>query len=71
MKSTCGDNGPPLRWHQTSGPRQRPRLAALSGSQTKAPGSAGGYLLCLCMRVMRIVHMHMQLDLRAIYFYLL
>jgi hypothetical protein len=22
-----------------------PRLAALSGSQTKAPGSAGGYLL--------------------------
>ena len=27
------------------GPRQRPRLAALSGSQLKAPGSAGGYLL--------------------------
>jgi len=27
------------------GPRQRPRLAALSGSQPKAPGSAGGYLL--------------------------
>ena len=26
------------------GPRQRPRLAALSGSQPKAPGSAGGYL---------------------------
>ncbi|MFY9844864.1 MAG: hypothetical protein WAK23_17265, partial [Terriglobales bacterium] len=24
---------------------QRPRLAASSGSQTKAPGSAGGYLL--------------------------
>ena len=24
------------------GPRQRPRLAALSGSQPKAPGSAGG-----------------------------
>jgi transposase-like protein len=30
---------------QNSGPRQRPRLAASSGSQTKAPGSAGGYLL--------------------------
>jgi hypothetical protein len=28
-----------------SGPRQRPRPAALSGSQTKAPGFAGGYLL--------------------------
>ena len=27
-----------------SGPRQRPRTAALSGSQPKAPGSAGGYL---------------------------
>src|SRR5882672_10140468 len=25
--------------------RGRPRVAALSGSQTKAPGSAGGYLL--------------------------
>ena len=30
---------------RNSGPRQRPRLAASSGSQTKAPGSAGGYLL--------------------------
>jgi hypothetical protein len=28
-----------------AGPRQRPRLAALSSSQTKAPGFAGGYLL--------------------------
>jgi len=32
---------------RNSGPRQRPRLAASSGSQTKAPGSAGGYLLAL------------------------
>lgn len=30
---------------KTSGPRQRPRIAALSGSQAKAPGFAGGYLL--------------------------
>jgi len=28
-----------------SGPRERPRVAALSGSQIKAPGSAGRYLL--------------------------
>src|SRR5207302_539802 len=28
-----------------SGPRQRPRIAALCGSQRKASGSAGGYLL--------------------------
>ena len=27
------------------GSRQRPQSAALSGSHTKAPGSAGGYLL--------------------------
>jgi len=29
------------------GPGSRPRLAALSGSQTKAPGFAEGYLLSL------------------------
>ena len=28
----------------SAGPRERPRLAALSGSHTKAPGFAGGYL---------------------------
>src|SRR6266511_6392335 len=28
-----------------TGPHQRPRTAALSGSNPKAPGSAGGYLL--------------------------
>jgi sigma-B regulation protein RsbU (phosphoserine phosphatase) len=27
------------------GPRERPLIAALSGSRTKAPGSAGGLLL--------------------------
>jgi hypothetical protein len=30
--------------HSITGPRQRPRTAALSGSNPKAPGSAGGYL---------------------------
>jgi hypothetical protein len=37
-----------LNWtgaHSITGPRQRPRTAALSGSNPKAPGSAGGYLL--------------------------
>jgi hypothetical protein len=29
---------------KNSGPRQRPRTTALSGSQSKAPGFAGGYL---------------------------
>jgi hypothetical protein len=29
----------------SGGARQPPRTAALSGSQIKAPGSAGGYLL--------------------------
>src|SRR6266508_1235855 len=32
-----------------TGPRQRPRTAALSGSNPKAPGSAGGYLLPLLL----------------------
>jgi hypothetical protein len=30
--------------HSITGPLQRPRTAALSGSNPKAPGSAGGYL---------------------------
>ena len=34
-----------FRWHLNPGPRQRPQPAALSGSQPKAPGFAGGYLL--------------------------
>ena len=33
-----------------SGPRQRPRTAASSGSPRNAPGFAGGYLLVLARR---------------------
>jgi len=33
------------RWPKTAGPRERPCLAASSGSPFKAPGSAEGYLL--------------------------
>ena len=34
-----------------AGSRQRPDIAALSGSQSKAPGFAGGYLLGNRLRI--------------------
>ena len=43
-------------WRRNQGPRKRPRLAALSGSQMKAPGFAGGLLLALTVGWISAAH---------------
>ena len=36
---------PTNSWHQVMGPRKRPLIATLSGSQFESPGFTGGWLL--------------------------